>query len=246
MSDAKEHTSDEFFEALALHFNLAPDERRARTSNGMHNLFKNNIAWALARLNQERCVEKIAKGRYRIAQLGLGVLPYLPQVVDRGVLTEALSKVNGQATSMPVQQLLEEAQAEAVGFAFPLEAHLRDFIARNIEAISFGHRALTLYEGPEGIEYRTGVGPIDILAKDQADSFVVFELKLTRGQDQALGQIARYMGWVSKHLANGKEVFGIIVVSSASEHLKYAVSVMPNVRVYEYSISFSINPVSTS
>lgn len=242
LSDGQEHTSNELFESLALHFNLTSEERQARTLNGANNQFKNNIAWALARLNQEGCVEKITKGRYRIAPLGLGALPRLPKVVDRSILTEALSSIEPQSVTEE-QRFDKETPATAGGLAFPLEAHLRDFIARNIESINFKQGQLTLYEGPEGIEYKTGVGSIDILARDQQGNLVVFELKVARGQDQVLGQIARYMGWVSKHLAIGKSVFGIIVVNSASESLKYAVSIMPNVSVYEYSITFSINAV---
>jgi RecB family endonuclease NucS len=60
-------------------------------------------------------------------------------------------------------------------------------------------KTLSLYQdetGRDGIENRTDVGPIDILAVDTEGNFVVFELKLSRGPDYAMGQIARYMGWV--------------------------------------------------
>lgn len=98
--------------------------------------------------------------------------------------------------------------------AFSLESHLRDFIAHNLSTLPIKQKRLKLFVGPEqqrGIEYSTGVGPIDILAVDDEDSFVVFELKLTRGVDKVIGQILRYMGWVKQRLANGKIVSGVIV-----------------------------------
>jgi hypothetical protein len=85
----------------------------------------------------------------------------------------------------------------SAALCFPLESHLRDFIARNLSAVGPGGVKLTLYhdgQGRNGIEYPTGVGPIDILAVDAQGNFVVFELKLSKGPDSAVGQLLRYMG----------------------------------------------------
>lgn len=82
--------------------------------------------------------------------------------------------------------------------AFPLESHLRDFIARNLSEIRPHGKKLHLFQdadGRDGVEYPTGVGLIDILARDAANEFVVFELKLSKGPDYAVGQVLRYMGW---------------------------------------------------
>src|SRR5262245_7916247 len=77
----------------------------------------------------------------------------------------------------------DEAQAEA---AFALEYQLRDFIAQNLASIPVDGRKLRLYVDPtgrDGIEFPTAVGPIDILAVDDAGAFVVFELKRGRSPD---------------------------------------------------------------
>jgi len=50
---------------------------------------------------------------------------------------------------------------------------------------------------------------------DKADRFVVFELKVTRGRNKALGQLLYYMGWVDKHLGKGP-CRGIIVAREIS------------------------------
>ena len=130
--------------------------------------------------------------------------------------------------------------------SFPFESHLRDFIARNLEAITVNGRKLHLYIDPEhrdGVEYPTEVGPIDILAVDETGKFVVFELKLNKGVDQTVGQIMRYMGWVQRHLANREPVSGVIVAQKVSEKLKYAVSIFPMISLFEYEINFTVRPV---
>lgn len=130
---------------------------------------------------------------------------------------------------------------------FPVENHLRDFIANNISAIKVGGHKLQLFTdntGRDGLEYPTDVGRIDILAVDESANFVVFELKLSRGSDRAIGQIMRYMGWVKQNLAKEKKVKGVIVAKAADEKLKYAASITPNISLFEYDLDFKIKEVS--
>ena len=50
-------------------------------------------------------------------------------------------------------------------------------------------------------QYRTDIGPIDILAREKnTNNYVVIELKRNQTSDSTVGQIARYMGWVEEHL----------------------------------------------
>ena len=126
-------------------------------------------------------------------------------------------------------------------FEFALESHLRDFIVRNLADIRVGGRHVRLFtdsSNREGVEYPTQVGPIDVLAIDESGNFFVFELKLARGPDTAMGQLARYMGWVKKHLAEGREVHGVLVAKEIDEKLRYGALVVPNVSLLEYEISF--------
>jgi len=46
-------------------------------------------------------------------------------------------------------------------------------------------------------------------------NFVVFELKLSRGADKAMGQISRYMGGVTQNFAKDKDVKGVIVAKKS-------------------------------
>ena len=155
----------------------------------------------------------------------------------------------GEASVPPVESGADsEIESETTGgLSFPLESHLRDFIVKNLDSIRLNGKRLQLYSDPQGrdgVEYPTDVGPIDVLATDEDNNLVVFELKVSKGADRTIGQILRYMGWVKKHLASNRGVKGAIVAHAISEQLKYAVSVTPGISLFEYQISFSIKPVS--
>jgi RecB family endonuclease NucS len=71
----------------------------------------------------------------------------------------------------------------------------------------------------------------------------VFELKLSRGPDRAMGQLLRYMGGVRRVLAGQNEVHGIIVAKSIDEKLRYASLPVPNVSLLEYEVNFQLRAV---
>lgn len=75
---------------------------------------------------------------------------------------------------------------------------------------------------------------------------MVFELKRGEAPDKAIGQIASYMGWVSPNLARGKAVSGVIVARSINESLREAMSVVPNVSLFEYRLKVDLNSISAA
>jgi endonuclease len=134
-----------------------------------------------------------------------------------------------------------------VGASFALEYQLHDFIAQNIGVIQIEDQKLRLYVDPtgrDGIEYPTAVGPIDILAIDDSDAFIVFELKRGRSPDHAIGQLTRYMGWVKQIIGKENQVRGVIVAKTIGKNLKYAVAVIPQVSLFEYEVSFQLKPIT--
>jgi len=153
-------------------------------------------------------------------------------------------------------RLLQEATVEAApisdasedqGGIFALESHLRDYLAKNLPTLDEGGVPLKLFvstDGRDGVEFQTDVGPIDILACGANGDLYVFELKLGRGPDAALGQILRYMGWVEQHLCKGKKVIGVIIASEISAKLKYAATQVPHVRLMEYELKVSLSATS--
>lgn len=133
--------------------------------------------------------------------------------------------------------------------AFGLEYQLRNFLAQNLPTIRIGDARLQVYVDPtgrDGVEYPTAVGPIDLLAVDEHHRLVVFELKRARTADRAVGQLARYMGWVKHTIGRDREVRGVIVAKSIDERLRYAALVFPNVMRFEYAVEFHLRSASLS
>jgi len=196
-----------------------PENQKPRLSNSKYDLFFTTGRGQVVSYNpDEHGVWEIYKNDFG----GLGVR----QVISDDVMKED-----------------EEVVVDEVS-TFPLEASLRDFLITNLH--SFKGSKLKLFEdetGRDGKEYPTGVGPIDILAVDDKGDFYVFELKLSKGPDRALGQLLRYMGWLKKNLAKGKNVSGVVVASKMDEKIKFAVTMVPNVKLYEYQVSFQLTPL---
>src|SRR5262249_21583555 len=156
-------------------------------------------------------------------------------------------KPGTQSTPELVNKVLgtDEIGEEVGDPFFTLEYQLRDFLASNLTTVRINGKRLRLYVDPtgrDGIEFPSAVGPIDILAVDDSDSFYVFELKRANSPDRAIGQMARYMGWVQQTIGKGHAVFGVIVAKSISDNLRYAASIVPNVHLFEYQVEFHLQP----
>jgi hypothetical protein len=133
---------------------------------------------------------------------------------------------------------VEEEVAEQ---AFAAEADLRDFLARHLSTVESGLRLYVDGER-EGIEFPVDRGRIDILAVDARGDFVVFELKLTKGRNKALGQLLYYMGWVETHLTT-KPCRGVIIGREISDELRLAARRVKGVSLYRYNLSVTLDPV---
>ena len=145
----------------------------------------------------------------------------------------------------------DEEEDAATPSTFALERDLRNFIAKNFKKLKFNGKKLKPYPDPEGrpcTEYPTDTGRIDILAvsvDEDNQEYFVFELKLSRGSDPAIGQLMRYMSWVEDKIAAGKKVNGIIVAQSIDDRLRRAARIMcSRVELYEYELIFDLDPVS--
>lgn len=177
---------------------------------------------------------------WQIDETDTQVRLYRPGVsVDQALVDETLG--NDDSASWG-----DDYSAETRETVFELEYQLRDFLAHNLDAIGVNGKRLRLYVdsiGRDGIEYPTSVGPIDILATDSDGAFVVLELKRARVPDQAIGQIARYMGWLKKTIGRDRQVYGVIVAKTIGDNLRYAVAAVPNVSLFEYKVSFALNAI---
>jgi endonuclease len=159
--------------------------------------------------------DALRKGGWSVRETDTRVLLLKPGTTDD---TVAIDAVLGTT-----EDELGDREPEPEDTSFSLEYQLRDFLAQNLSAIDVGGRRLRQYVDPagrDGIEYPSAVGPIDLLAVDEGGSFYVFELKRARSPDHAIGQLARYMGWV--HTIGARNtVNGIIVAKQISDKLRY-------------------------
>ena len=90
------------------------------------------------------------------------------------------------------------------------------------------------------------LGRIDILARNRTGGeYVVIELKRDQGDDEVVGQVSRYMGWIKQRRADqeGVGVRGIIVAHKATSRLRSAVLPHPNISLYVYQFSVALAPV---
>jgi len=126
------------------------------------------------------------------------------------------------------------------GTTFAAEAHLRDYLVQHLEDIEPGLELYVDDNGVDGVEYTTAIGRIDILATDRDGRFVVLELKVAQGPDAVCGQLMRYMGWVKRHLSEGKPVRGTIIAQRISDRIRYALADFPAVQLKEYELSLKL------
>ena len=127
-----------------------------------------------------------------------------------------------------------------------IEIHLEQWLVDHWAQVNFG-APLKLYEEDGevvGQQYNTGsVGVIDLLCEDTSSgALVVIELKRGQQSDKAIGQLARYMGWVKENLADGREVQGVILTPSYDERLRYAIKVLRGGRLLRYRTNFEVFP----
>lgn len=125
---------------------------------------------------------------------------------DLKTVLEYYKKVTLMETSSPTSALGQGL--------FYMEKQLEDFIIHNWENTELGKKYDLIVEEGELIsqQYRTEIGPIDILAKDKVSkNFVVIELKKNQTSDDTVGQLARYMGWIKRN-KDDRNVKGIIIV----------------------------------
>lgn len=135
----------------------------------------------------------------------------------------------------------DEMSAEPSEFAY--ESDLRDFLARNMLIIEPG---LQLYEdeGIKGVEFPVGGRFADILGVDAQGRLVVIELKVSRGYDRVIGQLLRYMAWISAHQAEeGQGVRGMIIAREISDDLRLACSGIADVELFEYELAVAVRRV---
>lgn len=116
---------------------------------------------------------------------------------------------------------------------FEYEEGLHNYLEKNWGLSPFGNE-WTL----EGSKYKTEIGEIDLLAKNEEDNkWLVIELKKDQASDETVGQILRYMGFVkrSKLCSKDEVVIGLIIARTFDKQILYALDCCAEIRLKKYS-----------
>ena len=152
----------------------------------------------------------------------LGNYPKLKNCKNKGQAYARLKELNNTAYN-----------TRTINGSFDYEKELQNYLEENWRDIPLG-KDWCLYKSYFDIGE---IGIIDLLAKKKENNdWLVVELKKDQSSDQTVGQILRYMGWIKEHRLEGQgRVEGLIVSRSIDEKIRYAVSVVPKLRLMIYS-----------
>jgi hypothetical protein len=138
-----------------------------------------------------------------------------------------------------------EPEAKRLIFDRLFEIEVEKYFCKHLDEISVD---LEIIRKPDyGRQFTTPIGIIDLLCKDKkTGKFIVIEFKRGRGEDEVVGQILRYMGWVYINLAKtGDDVKGIIVCRSTTDKLEHAIFGTQSdlISIHEHSFDDENRPV---
>jgi hypothetical protein len=132
---------------------------------------------------------------------------------------------------------MEPTAEEAVEVSVSLERDLEEYLSMSLPTLE---PKLELVER----QYKTGVGIIDILAKDRNGDPVVIEIKAGEARDPAIGQISGYLAWLGKNRPFGARVRGMLIAAGFSERAKYASESVANLRLLRFIVKFEFESIA--
>ena len=155
----------------------------------------------------------------------------------RGWLTIGTTRRANAASlhTSPSGTVVEKSAAHETGMTEGIsEENLERLIVENLNQVESGLRLIKR-------QYTVPVGRIDLLCEDRKGRLVVIEIKRHDAKtEELIGQIARYMGYVDKHLAKrGQNVRGIVVVGRPDQRLAYAAQAIPNLEIKKFQVTLS-------
>jgi hypothetical protein len=120
---------------------------------------------------------------------------------------------------------------------------LRALLAEQPETLEPGLEIFCSDDGtPVGADYSTGVGDIDLLARDAEGGLVVVMISERDQGDELVAEVLQRVGWVRKHLGEkNQQVRGIVLCESAPENLSYAAAAVAGTvafKTYRVALTF--------
>jgi hypothetical protein len=167
-------------------------------------------------------------------------------VLAEAALPEAVEELKREAPAKPRVRVrrLEPEPGPAV---FHLSAaQVRTLV---VEQPALLEPDLAIYRDPKtglsGVDLRTPVGSIDLLARDREGSFVVVAVPDPRDTESLIAEMLARIGYVRKHFASDKRpVRGIVVIDEIPEELAYAAAgVSQTISFKAYRVALSFHPL---
>jgi predicted nucleic acid-binding Zn-ribbon protein len=175
-------------------------------------------------------------------ELDLGEVDVLAEAVE----PEAVEELKREAPASPRLRVrrLEPEPGPAV---FHLSAaQVRTLV---VEQPALLEPDLSIYRDVKsnvvGVDLRTPVGSIDLLARDRDGSFVVVAVPDPRDLESLMPEMLARIGYVRKHFASDKRtVRGIVVIDEIPEELAYAAAgVSQTISFKAYRVALTFHPL---
>lgn len=205
-------------------------------------------------LSQKRDIRYAANNLVR-TYLALGQADKAKQFVQKGgykVSKQLIARIERPQTTkkydVDIDSQDSTANAPAINIGikkhqFTSEKLLEDELVQRMEyGIPVFGLPLKVYQqrGVYGRQFILRTGRLDILATGDDNNLYVIELKKDSGYDDAYAQTKTYVEWVEADIAKpGQHVYGIICLNSPTDELQKKVKQDPQMRLFEYSISYT-------
>jgi predicted nucleic acid-binding Zn-ribbon protein len=167
-------------------------------------------------------------------------------VLAEAALPEAVAELKREAPAKP-RARLRKLEPEPGPAVFHLSAaQVRTLVVEQptlLEPDLAIHRDAKT--GATGVDLRTPVGSIDLLARDRDGGFVVVAVPDPRDTESLMADMLARIGYVRKHFAIDKRpVRGIVVIDEIPEELAYAAAgVSQTISFKAYRVALTFHPL---
>ncbi|MCU0472970.1 MAG: endonuclease NucS [Bacteroidales bacterium] len=150
-------------------------------------------------------------------------------------------RFNSDMEGLTTEDDEEENPIDETAFAY--ENDLRNSLVRNLSIIEKGLKVYTENEITGEEYFVPGTSRrIDILAIDKENTFVVIELKVSRGHEKVIGQTLFYQSSI-KTIFKQDKVRVIIIAKEISTELKTAAKYLSDFELFEYQLSMRLSKI---
>src|SRR4030042_933114 len=113
--DGQEHSISDTVDALAKHFKLTDEERKALLPSGVQEIFRNRVAWAKSHLKMAGLLANPKRGIYKITERGLETVLKNPPLINLKFLYQFPEYVAFRKTHRERPESTDEAENGQAG-----------------------------------------------------------------------------------------------------------------------------------